>query len=72
MRPCSIYLLFQMNGRSSSKVSSFVMLTFLGDPLDEILGKCWGHFVSTTLTVFYCITVDPLVIRLCMGKTAAE
>ena len=48
------------------------MLTFLGDPLDEILGKCWGHFVSTTLTVFYCITVDPLVIRLCMGKTAAE
>ena len=33
------------------------MLTFLGDPLDEILGKCWGHFVSTTLTVFYCITV---------------
>ena len=50
----------------------WAMLTFLGDPLDDMLGRCWGHFVSTTLTVFYCITVYPLVIRLCMGKTAAE
>ena len=50
----------------------WAMLTFLGDPLDDMLGRCWGHFVSTTLTVFYCIAIYPLIIRLSMGKTSAE
>ena len=50
----------------------WAMLTFLGDPLDDMLGRCWGHFVTTALTVFYCITVYPLIIRLFTGKTAAE
>ena len=50
----------------------WAMLTFLGAPLDDMLGRCWGHFVTTALTVFYCITVYPLIIRLFTGKTAAE
>ena len=50
----------------------WAILTFLRDPLDNMLGRCWGHFVTTTLTVFYCITVYPLIIRLCTGKAAEE
>ena len=46
----------------------WALLTYLGDPLDNTLGKSWGHFAYSVILVFYCIAVYPLVIRLCSGK----
>ena len=46
----------------------WALLTYLEAPLDQALGKCWGHFVNTTVIVFYCIALYPLIIRLFSGK----
>ena len=46
----------------------WAMLTYMKAPLGDALGKCWGHFVNNTIVVLYCITLFPLVIRLCCGK----
>ena len=46
----------------------WALLTYLGDPLDDLLGNCWGHFVDTSIIVFYCITLFPLIIRLFSGQ----
>lgn len=45
----------------------WVLLTYLKAPMDDLLGKNWGHFVNTSVIVFYCIALFPMVIRLCSG-----
>ena len=50
----------------------WALLTYVKAPLDNALGNCWGHFVNTFIHVFYSIALYPLVIKLCMGKKAAD
>lgn len=49
-------------------VGLWAMLTYLKAPLDNLLGRCWGHFVYTCAVVFYSVALYPWVIRLFSGK----
>ena len=44
-------------------VPLYLMIRFLGDPLDGLLGSHWGHFAESFLIVLYSVALYPLVIR---------
>ena len=50
-------------------VPLYLMINYLKDPLDELMGSHWGHFTKTFIIVLYCVALWPLVIRL-FGKKA--
>lgn len=41
------------------------MISYLGAPLNELLGPHWGRFARKGILVFYCIALWPLAIKAC-------
>ena len=48
------------------------MLKYLQTPLDNALGKHWGHFLFNFIVVLYCVAIYPAIIRLFSRYDKAE
>ena len=44
------------------------MIKYMGAPLDAALGSHWGHFMTNTIKVLYCVALYPGIIKLAAGK----
>ncbi len=53
-------------------VPLFLMIRFLEEPLDALMGSHWGHFTCSFIIVLYSVALWPLVLRLCAGKKNEE
>ena len=50
----------------------WAMINWLGAPLDQMLGKHWGHFLNSSIIVLYIVALYPIVIRLTERPKDAE
>jgi hypothetical protein len=49
----------------------FVLLNNnIGKPLDQMLGKHWGHFARRMITILYYMALYPWIIKLVLKQSA--